>query len=223
MFDEQREDLYDRIMAMPDAPKLMQRLEHSLSEEKRRRRQFYNDITEADKAEFINGEVIMHSPVKKEHNDVSTRLFELLGPYVRRKKLGYLGYEKVMVSLTRNDYEPDICFFGTEKAAAFQEGQVLFPAPDLVVEVLSKKTEKYDRTIKFTDYAQHGVGEYWIIDPLKEFIEQYRLNDSGQYELVLKGRSGIVECTVIAGFDIPANSLFDEEAQLATMDVLHRK
>ena len=35
-----------------------------------------------------------------------------------------------MITLTRNDYEPDICFFKKEKSDDFVENQTLFPAPD---------------------------------------------------------------------------------------------
>lgn len=85
-----------------------------------------------------------------------------------------------------------------------------FPAPDLVVEVLSPSTEERDRGIKFEDYAAHGVGEYWLIDPDVETIEQYRL--SGEtYELVMKSRSGEIECAMIDGFTIPVRAVFDDE------------
>mgnify|MGYP003380570340 CR=1 FL=1 len=49
---------------------------------------------------------------------------------------GYVGYEKIMVSLTRNDYEPDICYFSQATAAAFNPDQMRFPAPDLVLSLI---------------------------------------------------------------------------------------
>jgi Uma2 family endonuclease len=44
-------------------------------------------------------------------------------------------------------------------------------APDLVVEVLSPSTAKYDRGGKYEAYEKHAVREYWIIDPLHQTIE----------------------------------------------------
>jgi len=82
-----------------------------------------------------------------------------------------------MVELTRNDYEPDLCFWGKEKSAGFTDETMLHPAPDFVVEILSKKTAKTDRTTKFQDYADHGVPEYWIIDPRIKTVEQYWLSE----------------------------------------------
>lgn len=121
-----------------------------------------------------------------------------------------------MISLSRNDYDPDIVFFGRAKADAFTPDQMHFPAPDLVVEVLSPSTEDRDRGIKFEDYAAHGVGEYWLIDPDTESIEQYSL--SGEtYELVMKSRSGEIECAMIDGFTIPVRAVFDDEIHQSTL------
>ncbi len=117
----------------------------------------------------------------------------------------------------RNDYEPDIVFFGPEKVATFTDGMVKFPVPDFVVEILSDSTESRDRGIKFEDFETHGVGEYWIIDADAEIAEQYVIK-SGQFELQIKSGSGDIESSVIKGFRIPIRAMFDREANLAAMD-----
>lgn len=104
----------------------MQEIQAALNEERKKREAFYDDITDEYKVEFINGEIIMHSPVKKFHNEATGLLFHLLDIYVRKNKLGFVGVEKIMTALTRNDYEPDICFFGAQKAASFKATQTLF-------------------------------------------------------------------------------------------------
>ena len=179
-------------------------------------KKFYNEITEHEKAEFINGEIIIHSPVKKAHNRANGLLFSLLSTYVNLHDLGFVGVEKIMISLTRNDYEPDICFFKEDKAQHFTEDQVRFPSPDLVVEVLSGKTEKLDRGIKFNDYQAHGVEEYWIIHPVQEVVEQYRLIH-GEYELILKSKEGMIDCKAVDGFHIPIRAIFDAKENLKAM------
>ena len=143
----------------------------------------------------------------------------LLNVFVQKHGLGIVFHEKILIVLTRNDYEPDICFFGPEKANAFTPSQSKFPAPDLIVEVLSESTEANDRGIKFEDYAAHGVAEYWIVDPVAETIEQYLLQE-GVYRLAVKVKTGTIASAVVAGFEIPVRAVFDGTEQLAALQAI---
>jgi Uma2 family endonuclease len=139
-----------------------------------------------------------------------------LDTYVQKHHLGFVGAEKMLIALTRNDYEPDIVYFGPEKAQGFTPDQAKFPAPDLVVEVLSPSTEATDRGIKFRDYAAHGVAEYWIVDPDEQMIEQYLLGDEG-YHLRVKTNTGVVQSVAIEGLTVPVRAAFDEAEKLAAV------
>ena len=186
----------------------LRQLEAVVSREKAARERFYNEMTEGEKVEFINGEVILHSPVKKRHNDCVGRLYKLLDTYVEEKQSGFVGFEKILIQLTRNDYEPDLCFFNSEKSASFTPEQMVFPVPDLVAEVLSESTANRDRGVKFSDYAAHGVTEYWLIDPVGEVLEQYLL-EGETYSLELKSGTGTVTSSALEGFELPVRALFD--------------
>ncbi len=175
--------------------------------EKESRKAYYELVHENVKAEFINGEIIYQSPVKKAHWEVSANLSFLLQKYVREHDLGKVAIEKAMVSLSRNDYEPDICFFKKEVANEFDDDQLHFPAPDFVVEILSPSTESIDRNEKFIDYAAHGVKEYWIVDPLKHTIENYILSGN-QFQLSEKVKKGFLRSEVISGFEASLNEIF---------------
>jgi len=214
------EKLVNELLALPYIPKLIQELEVKLAEERQRRKRFYEDISESEKAEFIQGEVIIHSPVKKVHNELSFSLAQLLNIYVKKYNLGFVGHEKLMISLSRNDYEPDICFFGKEKAQHFQPDQILFPAPDLVVEILSNSTEKRDRGVKYDDYEAHEIQEYWIIDPNTRILEQYRLNENKKYDILLKSSTGMLNCKPIPGFKINITAIFDEAEHMKALQAL---
>lgn len=208
-----------QLLRSPRLPEAMRRLQAAARAEAKKRRHFYEVVTEQQKAEFINGEIIVHSPVKYQHNQASFRLATLLVAYVQWHGLGSVGHEKLLVTLARNDYEPDICFFGVEKAQSFTPDQSKFPAPDLVVEVLSESTEAMDRGVKFEDYAAHGVGEYWIVDPDQETIEQYLLRE-GSYRLAVKVKTGTIASVVVTGFEIPVRAVFDGAEQLAALQAI---
>lgn len=149
-------ELVDKLLDEPNVVFILEKVQTALANEAESRKAFYDWIKEDQKAEFINGEIIMHSPVKRNHLNVVGNLFTLLRVYVISRDLGQVDSEKALISLTRNDYEPDICFWGKEKAKFFHENQMQHPAPDLIVEVLSKGTVDRDRGIKFKDYAPMG-------------------------------------------------------------------
>jgi Uma2 family endonuclease len=204
------ENLLTELLELPDAVMLTQKANQILIEERKLRQEFYdNETYDSVKAEFINGKIITHPSVSKKNNETNGNLYILIDIFVRMNKLGFVGFEKIMATFTRNDYEPDIVFYGNEKAKEFKEDQTLFPVPDFIVEVLSKSTSKYDKGIKFDDYETHQVKEYWIIDPKNEVIEQYVLEED-RYELVLKSSNGSIKSRVIEGFEIPIRAVFDE-------------
>jgi Uma2 family endonuclease len=146
--------------------------------------------------------------VKNRHWVACTRIGSRLSNYVDDNKLGIVGVEKVLVHLTRNDYEPDVVFFGLEKAKLFKADQMLHPAPDLVVEVLSDSTYENDYGIKFTDYAHHGVSEYWIVDPVEQSVEQYFLKENAFHLHQKLTETGIVKSKVVKGFEIAVEAIF---------------
>ncbi|MDQ3373625.1 MAG: Uma2 family endonuclease [Acidobacteriota bacterium] len=209
----------ENILEMPNAFLLVDKVKSRLADEQKKRRHFYGIVEENKKMEFINGEIIFHSPVKLQHNSATKLLCGLLNAFVIKHKLGFVGIEKIMISLTRNDYEPDVCFFGNEKAKEFTAKQMKFPAPDFVVEVLSNSTAKNDRETKFQDYAAHGVSEYWIVDAERQCVEQYFLQNE-EYELLLKAKDGAIESVVLPDFKIPIRAIFDENENFEALTKL---
>ena len=210
------EALLEKLIESPQLRLYADEILKFLQEESTRREEFYNLITPDDKAEFINGEMIFHSPVKIEHNRAGKWLLRLLDIFVDQRGLGYVGYEKLLITLTRNDYEPDLCFFTKAKSDQFVVGQMQFPAPDFIMEILSPSTESRDRGIKREDYAAHGVREYWLIDTNRQLVERYLL-DGKVFFLAEVVTDGILVSEVVTGFAIPVQALFDEQENLLAL------
>lgn len=209
-------ELLKPLIASPELPHYVQELREVLARERTLRQQFYEEITEQQKAEFINGQVTMHSPVQRKHSLASDFLFKLVSTYVDQNDLGWVGHEKLLVALTRNDYEPDVAFWKADRTTEFAPDQMKFPAPDFVVEVLSPSTEKNDRGVKFEDYAAHGVSEYWLVDPAREQIEKHLLRGR-HFTAADTFRKRTITSTVIAGFVVPVGAVFHREANLKAL------
>lgn len=207
------------LLESPLLPELVQEGQRALAREQRKRRKFYDSITPESKWEFIQGEVVMHSPAVNRHLVASQNAFKLLDAYVGTRRLGLVRHEKAMTVFPRNDYEPDVMYFGIAKAALVAPDTLRFPIPDLIVEVVSPSTEARDRGIKFVDYGLHGVAEYWIVDPVAESVEVYRLEGSA-YPPAPRLTSGVLVSDVVPGFEAPVRGLFDEDENLAHLRLI---
>jgi Uma2 family endonuclease len=210
------------LVESPQLVLYVNELQAVIEAERSRREQFYEDISPEDKWEFINGEVIMHSPATAKHTQVRARISRLLGVYVDIHKLGVVLDEKALVCFTRNDYEPDIVYFDAATAAKIADTQWKMPVPQMVVEVLSPSSRSRDCGYKYTDYAAHAVQEYWIVDPEQESIEQHLL-DGQVFRLAGKRKTGSLKCTAIPGFVMPIRAAFDEDENLKALWALQPK
>lgn len=72
--------------------------------------------------------------------------------------------------------------------------------PDLVVEVASPASRRYDQGVKFRVYAEGGVREYWVADPLRGELTIFAL-EAGAY-LPLPITAGIARSRLLAGLAV---------------------
>jgi len=82
----------------------------------------------------------------------------------------------------RTSLEPDLLVVRRDRIG---EKNITQP-PALVVEVLSPGTARIDRMIKFSRYAEGGIGQCWIVDPRVPSVQVYDLVD-GAYTLIAEG------------------------------------
>jgi Uma2 family endonuclease len=218
------ENRVNNLLEAPDAKLVIERAQAILADEANRRRAFREWLTDDVKAEFINGETIMHSPVKRQHLDATQNLMILLRVYVQKHDIGAVDSEKAIVGLSRNDYEPDICYWNADTAASFEDDQMEHPAPNLIVEVLSRSTTGRDRGVKFEDYAAHGVLEYWIIDPVRKAVEQYQLDEAtmafANVAVLYEDQDHTLSALSVPGFKIPVKAIFDKKANMEALQEL---
>src|SRR5438093_7113578 len=125
------------LLNSPELPDYVDELTRTLARERQSREKFYDELTEDGSFEFINGQVVMHSPAKHKHNEIVKHLVRLLATHVELNSLGVVVSEKALCVFPRNDYEPDIVFFGGKKAQTITGDTLKYPVQDFIVEVLS--------------------------------------------------------------------------------------
>ena len=130
--------------------------------------------------ELIDGKVVMMAPARVSHNRITYNIASLFRDYLRGKRCEFFPDGNGLFLSEDEHFVPDgmvVC--DPDKV----QDKGIFGAPDLVVEVLSPGTARYDRGHKRDVYEKYGVREYWIVSPTDRSVEQYVL-DGGRFCLV---------------------------------------
>ena len=141
----------------------------------------FKSFPEGTLVQLINNQLIMAAAPLDIHQHVLGDIFFELTMFVKKNKLGQTRVATYDVYLSgRNVFQPDICFIANENLYKIEEDG-LHGAPDLVIELLSPSTSKYDLDDKKDVYERYGVKEYFIIDPVTKSNAHFWLIN-GEYE-----------------------------------------
>ena len=125
--------------------------------------------------ELINGQVLAMSPRPRyNHNHVAGNIYRIFGNYLNRRKCTPIMDGTDLYLTGKDRFVPDFMVVCDRDKIRFDG---VHGAPDLVVEVLSPRTEVRDRRDKKAVYEQCGVKEYWIVSPVGEYVEVYLLTE----------------------------------------------
>ena len=131
-------------------------------------------LDDDDRRELIDGELVEIEVPTGTHEAIVVTLGYFLTAWSEAGHGGRAmgsGY-KLRVS-ERRGVMPDLQFFRAGNGAAREQDAGLVSGhPDLVVEILSPSSRRYDRVKKLSWYAQIGVPEYWIVDPDERTLER---------------------------------------------------
>ncbi len=157
--------------------------------------------------ELIDGEVILNPPLDA-HQDVLGNIYLFLR---QRVQGGVLRMAPTGVYFDdANSFEPDIFWVSTDNDHCFLGADHRFwhGAPDLIVEVLSVSTTSKDRGIKFDVYEQSGVAEYWLVDPLAQYVEVYKLHNGTFNRIGLFEADQAFASHVLGGAQVEVSQFF---------------
>ena len=82
-------------------------------------------------------------------------------------------------------------------------------APDLIIEILSPSSARYDRLVKFNLYQRAGVREYWLVDPTTRMVSVYTL-ENGKYQAAAYGADDSVRVGILDDCTIDLSTVFPE-------------
>ena len=103
--------------------------------------------------------------------------------------------------------QPDVVFVARERFEIIRDQ--IWGAPDLVVEVASPRSARYDRTTKLGWYRNYGVREYWLVDPGRRSILVLDLGTSGRRAMRRSAGNRVVRSEVLPGLTATAAEYFE--------------
>jgi len=172
----------------------------------------YDALTELEedvKAELIDGVMIVHSPEKTRHEDVFGFLFPMMRIFaIQTKQAKVLGSMATVHLGTCRKVKPDIVAVREERKHIVTE-DAIEGTPDLVVEIVSQSTRRYDFGEKRKVYEEAGVPEIWLVDFERKQVTVVR--KVGQKYRSETKSTGIVKSQVLKGFWLQVDWLWQEE------------
>lgn len=166
-------------------------------------------------AEWVDGQAYVMSPGNEPQGRLSRFLAAIIQYWADANGgLGETYVNAYPVRLSQDvAREPDVFFIRKEHADRVQ-GTFVDGAADLVIEIVSPSTRAVDRGVKYYEYEQAGVPEYWLVDPLRERVEAYRLGQRGVYEAVALGEPEVLRSDVLQGLWLPVAWLWQQPPPL---------
>ena len=105
---------------------------------------------------------------------------------------------------------PDIAAWRRERMPALPDTAYFTVAPDWICEVLSPSTESVDRGKKLAIYAREGVRYAWLLNPLLQTLEVWRLV-SQRWSLVDTHAASVrVRAEPFDAIELPLSALWSE-------------
>ena len=156
-------------------------------------------LSEGDRVELIEGEVIEMSPIGKRHAACVKRLNRLLN-----RQVGELAIVGVQDPISIDDFsepQPDLVLL--KPRTDFYSNLHPAPADVLAIIEVADTSVVYDRDVKLPIYARVGIPEAWLVVLPKDSIEVYSEPKNGKYQKVQRLKRG----KMIASATIPALKL----------------
>lgn len=145
-------------------------------------REVFEDLPEGTLAQLIESHLIMSPSPTDIHQKVLHKISVRIFNYLEKHPLGEVRIAPYDVHLDEeNVFQPDIVYISTDNLSMIQEDG-FHGAPDLVIELLSPSTSRYDLNQKKTVYERCGVQEYWVVEPVSKEVQGFFLK-KGVFEL----------------------------------------
>jgi Uma2 family endonuclease len=169
----------------------------------------YLAITDTQRhVEYTDGDLEFLPMPTDKHQSILEFLFVLLQAFVKpRGKVHVSGLRlQIREGMFR---EPDLVLL--RDSADPRRDDRFWTGADLVVEVVSPDDPDRDLVQKRRDYAEGGVAEYWIVNPLTQRIIVLTLEGKKYRRVGMFSRGSAARSVVLDGFEVKVSDVFDAD------------
>ncbi|MCL6479787.1 MAG: Uma2 family endonuclease [Peptococcaceae bacterium] len=166
----------------------------------------YMKMDDGQRYELIGGKLIMVPRPGPKHQRVGAEIVTAFKNYLKRNPSGEIFYE-VDVLLSGQVVSPDLIFISQDRLDIVKELNIQ-GAPDLVIELLSPSTAKYDKKEKRHLYLANGIKEYWMVDPDQQLVEVLIAGGNEWRWAGVFDREDVLTTTLLPGLEINLSEIF---------------
>jgi Uma2 family endonuclease len=164
---------------------------------------------DGNRYEVIDGVLYMTTAPSFFHQWIIGRLHRYLGIAAEDQGLAFAVAAPIGLLMPGcSPVQPDYMVVLASRAGIIHDRRI-WAAPDLIVEVLSPSNVELDEDVKLNSYAQAGVPEYAIVDPLTRTLRHYRLEAPDRYGApATAGADDTVAFDCLPTLQVPVGDLF---------------
>ena len=158
--------------------------------------------------QLIEGELIEMAGPSEPHQVFVGELY-----FAARLQIGAPGAYEIRLSPFdvaidgNSTFQPDLLFVANARRHIF-DGHGITGAPDVIVEVLSESTRRYDLTVKMPVYARSGVREMWVADLDARTVAKYAGDGVSLTLAAVYQSDGVLISDVMPGVAIELGPIF---------------
>jgi Uma2 family endonuclease len=153
----------------------------------------YDDGTN-NRYELERGKLILMNPPTVRHLLIAKFIERLLDDEINRLGLSWVALREAGVQ-TESDSSrlPDVCVVTQQQITELMDSSAVFRVPaQLAVEIVSPSSVERDYKKKPLEYANKGIQEYWIVDPIESKVTVFQLVNGRYREQVFTDSQLIV-------------------------------
>ncbi len=139
----------------------------------------YYRIPENVHGELIEGQIYYQAAPSRIHQEISGFLYTTIYNYIKEKqgacRVYHAPFAVKLFCDKKTIVEPDLSVVCDQNKLTDQgcDG-----APDWIIEIISPNNPGNDYVRKLNLYADAGVREYWIVDPMGKTVSVYHLEEN---------------------------------------------